>query len=151
MTSTNAPCGSPTRHTGIIAGPLTAAELVPQALAASCHGAVASFIGVVRNEHHGRTVTHLVYDCHTEMATRVLGELADEVRREHGEDLALAIHHATGRLEIGQAAVAIHVAAAHRGAAFAACRQLIERVKQDLPVWKQEFYADGTVEWLHGS
>ena len=138
-------------RTGIIAGPLGAAELLPEALPDSIHGALASFVGLVRNEHHGKPVTHLIYDCHAEMAARVLVALATEAQREHGAELAIAIHHATGRLEIGQPAVAIHVAAPHRGAAFAACRQLLERIKQDLPVWKQEFYADGTAEWLPGS
>jgi molybdopterin synthase catalytic subunit len=138
-------------RTGIVAGPLGPGELLPLALPGAIHGALASFVGVVRNEHHGKAVSHLIYDCHAAMASSMLVDLALEARAAHGADLAIALHHGTGRMEIGQAAVAIHVAAAHRDAAFAACRLLIERIKQDLPVWKQEFYRDGTAQWLPGS
>jgi molybdopterin synthase catalytic subunit len=138
-------------RTGIVAGPLPADLLSPVALACPEHGAVASFIGVVRNHHHGRGVTHLVYDCYQAMAERMLAALVAEAAERFDAHLQAQVHHGTGRMDPGQVAVAIHVACAHREAAFAACRHLIERIKEDLPVWKQEFYADGTALWLKGS
>jgi molybdopterin synthase catalytic subunit len=135
---------------GIIDGPLPTALLTPAALTAPEHGAIASFIGVVRNHHDGRGVTHLVYDCYRPMAERMLAEFVAEAARFDPE-LTAHVHHGIGRMVPGEASVAIHVAAAHRVAAFAACRHLIERIKQDLPVWKQEFYDDGASLWLKGS
>lgn len=120
-------------------------------LACVAHGALASFVGVVRNEHLGKGVTHIEYDCYREMALTVLQGLVDEVRVAHGADLQVMVVHGTGRVELAEAAVAIHVSSGHRPAAFAACRQLIERIKDDLPVWKHEFYDDGTSQWLKGS
>lgn len=140
------------RHThGIVDGPLPAALLTPAALAAPAHGAIASFVGVVRDHHHGRVVTHLVYDCYRPMAERMLAGLIAEAATRFDTDLHARVHHGIGRMAPGEASVAIHVATAHRVAAFDACRHLIERIKQDLPVWKQEFYDDGTSQWLKGS
>lgn len=85
------------------------------------------------------------------MAEPVLIALVAEARAIHGNDLAAVVVHATGDLVPGQVAVAIHTASAHRAAAFAACRHLIERIKADLPIWKRESYADGSSEWLKGS
>ena len=138
-------------RSGIVAGPLADALLTPAALCAPDHGAIASFIGVVRNHHHGRGVTHLVYDCYQPMAERMLAELIAEAAARFDAGLSAQVHHGIGRMDPGQASVAIHVASAHRVAAFDACRHLIERIKQDLPVWKQEFYDDGTSLWLKGS
>ena len=85
------------------------------------------------------------------MAEPVLRALVAEARSLHGDDVAAIVVHATGDLVPGQVAVAIHTASTHRAAAFAACRHLIERIKEDLPIWKRESYADGTSEWLKGS
>lgn len=136
---------------GIIDGPLPAALLTPAALTAPEHGAIASFIGVVRNHHNGRGVTHLIYDCYRPMAERMLADLIADTAARFDADLRAQVHHGIGRMAPGEASVAIHVATAHRVAAFDACRHLIERIKQDLPVWKQEFYDDGTSLWLKGS
>jgi molybdopterin synthase catalytic subunit len=106
---------------------------------------------VVRNHHLGRVVTHLVYDCYRPMAERLLPELIAEAAARFDAGLRAAVHHGIGPMRPGQPSVAIHVASAHRVAAFDACRLLIERIKQDLPVWKQEFYGDGTSCWLKGS
>ncbi len=137
--------------TGIIEGPLPGGLLTPAVLCAPDHGAITSFVGVVRNHHHGRGVTHLIYDCYRPMAEKLLCDLVQEVAARFDPGLHAAIHHGIGRIDPGQASVAIHVASAHRVAAFDACRHLIERIKQDLPVWKQEFYSDGSSLWLKGS
>ncbi len=84
------------------------------------------------------------------MAEKLLADLIAEAMR-FDADLIAHVHHGIGHMIPGQPSVAIHVATAHRVAAFDACRHLIERIKEDLPVWKQEFYDDGTSLWLKGS
>ncbi len=115
------------------------------------HGAVCSFLGVVRNHARGRAVTGLVYECYRPMAEKMLADLIAEAAKAHDPALSAAVAHGSGAMVPGDVSVAIHVASAHRDAAFAACRQLIERIKQDLPVWKREMYGDGTTAWLKGS
>jgi len=137
--------------TGIDPGPLPPTAISPAGVAGPGCGAVASFVGVVRDNHDGKAVTHLEYECYEAMAAPMLEEFVDEVRIRWGDELRVRCRHGHGRMEIGDASVAIHVAAPHRDAAFAACRHLIERIKEDLPVWKEEFYADGTSRWLKGS
>jgi molybdopterin synthase catalytic subunit len=139
------------RASGIVDGPLGAGFASPLALAAPAHGALASFIGVVRDHHLGRDVTHLIYECYRPMAETVLAALIAETAERFDAELSALVHHGTGRMVPGEAAVTIHVATAHRAAAFDACRHLIERIKADLPVWKREFYTDGSDAWLKGS
>ena len=131
-------------------GLLSAADLDPSPLFGPDHGALASFIGIVRNHHHGRGVTHIDYECHHALAHNVLNDLAQNLRNTHG-DLVIRIIHATGRVVPGQAAVVIHITSAHRDAALSACREAIEALKVDLPVWKHEQYDDGSSAWLPGS
>jgi MoaE-MoaD fusion protein len=107
-------------------------------------GAVATFLGTVRRESRGRTVLYLEYEAYAEMAEQVLREIADEVRAAFGAEVA--VEHRVGLVPIGDAAVVIVTAAAHRGAAYDANRQVIEAIKQRLPVWKRERFADGS-EW----
>lgn len=133
--------------TAIVDGPLRADRLAPPAPRPD-HGAVASFLGVVRDHHDGRAVDHLVYECHRPMAEAVLRALAEEARGRFGADLAITVVHGVGRMAPGEVSLAIHVSSAHRPAAFAACRHLLERIKEDLPVWKRERYADGDARWL---
>jgi molybdopterin synthase catalytic subunit len=136
---------------GIIDGPLAHDLLTPAALCTPEHGAIASFLGVVRNHHHGKTVTHLIYDCYRPMAEKMLREIIHEAASQFDHQLSARVYHGIGHLEPGQTSVVIHVASAHRVAAFAACRHIIERIKEDLPIWKHEHYADGTAQWLKGS
>ncbi len=138
-------------RTGIVDGPLPPFLLTPVGLCNAEHGALTSFIGVVRNHHHDRGVTHLIYDCYRAMAEKMLADLVAETASRFDSKLIATVYHAIGRLDPGEASVAIHVASAHRVPAFAACRHMIERIKEDLPVWKQEFYDDGTSLWLKGS
>ena len=139
------------RLSGIVDGPLTGDSLLATRLAHPAFGAIASFLGTVRDHHHGRGVTRLHYECYRPMAEKVLVALISEVAERCDRDLAASVHHGIGTMTPGHVSVAIHVASAHRVAAFDACRQLIERIKQDLPVWKREFYADGRDAWLKGS
>jgi molybdopterin synthase catalytic subunit len=144
--------------TAIVAGPLPAALHAPTAIISPTHGGIASFLGVVRNRSRAgvpdgpyRSVTALHYQCYQPMAERLLVELIQQTAAAHDPELHAQVVHATGDLVPGEVALAIHVAAAHRAAAFAACRHLIERIKEDLPVWKRERYADGSEQWLKGS
>jgi molybdopterin synthase catalytic subunit len=113
------------------------------------HGAVATFLGLVRSHNAGRAVRYLEYEAYEPLARSCFERIASEVgARWPGTRLAL--HHRLGRLEIGETSVAIAAAAAHRADAFAACRYAIERVKQIAPVWKREFFDGGDV-WIEGA
>jgi molybdopterin synthase catalytic subunit len=139
------------RHAAIHDGPLPAALLAPTALLRRDHGAVASFLGVVRDHARGRAVLALHYECYRPMAEAVLGRLIAEAAERCDPHLAASIVHGIGPMVPGDVSVAIHVGSAHRAAAFDACRLLIERLKQDIPIWKRERYDDGSEAWLQGS
>ena len=111
-------------------------------------GALCLFVGVVRNENQGRPVLRLEYEAYEEMALPLLAEIAAETRRLFPvTDVRLV--HRLGRLEIGEASVAVAVSSPHRAEAFAACRYAIDTLKAKVPIWKKEFYADGSA-WLDG-
>lgn len=132
----------------IIRDPIDAAALLARSTAPS-DGAALLFLGVVREQNEGRAVSHLEYEAYAPMAERVLGEIVAEARArwETGE---IAVVHRVGRLEIGEASVAIVVAAPHRGDAYEASRYVIEQLKQRVPIWKREGYLEGDSEWLGG-
>jgi molybdopterin synthase catalytic subunit len=109
-------------------------------------GAIACFLGVVRNRHGNRAVVRLHYSAYGPMAEAECARIVAEA--ESRWQVAVALRHRTGRLEVGETAVAIAAASAHRDEAFAACRWVIEEVKRRVPIWKQEFYADGSVAWV---
>jgi molybdopterin synthase catalytic subunit len=109
-------------------------------------GAIATFTGTTRNASRGRDVVYLDYEAYEGMAEWVMEEIAAELLQEY--DLcAIAIHHRTGRVAIGETSVVIGVSAAHRADALAACREAIDRLKDRAPLWKKEVYADGE-EWI---
>ena len=126
--------------------PLDPAPLVAQ-VGAPDMGAVVTFAGIVRNNFGGRPTAYLEYEAYEPMAESVLGQLAADARAQWGTG-AIAIHHRTGRLEIGETAVLIVVAAPHRHEAFAAAEQIMDRIKQVAPIWKKEVWADGASEWV---
>ncbi|QZT62097.1 molybdenum cofactor biosynthesis protein MoaE [Mycolicibacterium austroafricanum] len=113
-------------------------------------GAVVAFAGVVRDHDGGRTVTRLEYSAHP-TAEQTLAEVAAEVAAESRGVRAIAVSHRVGTLHIGDAALVAAVAADHRGAAFETCARLVDRVKERLPVWKHQFFADGTDEWVNSA
>lgn len=112
----------------------------------SC-GALAFFVGIVRNHDRGRPVRRLYYDCYSSMADRVIGILVQAAKTRWPLD-EIHVLHRIGDLEIGEAAVAIAVSSAHRDEAFRACRYLIEEIKKKVPIWKKEIFEDGTSEWV---
>lgn len=112
-------------------------------------GGLCAFVGVVRATHKGRRVRYLEYEAFDALALKVF-EQVDAEAQAAWPDARLAIHHRVGRLEIGEASVAIVAGAAHRAAAFQASRYAIERVKQVAPVWKHEYFEDGDA-WVEGA
>ena len=111
-------------------------------------GAVVTFDGFVRNESHGRSTLYLDYEAYESMAMAKMSEIAAQTRAKYPIH-RVAIAHRVGRLVIGETSVFIAVSAAHRAAAFEACRFAIDTLKKSVPIWKKEFYADGAV-WLEG-
>ena len=112
-------------------------------------GAVATFVGLVRGENLGRKVAFLEYEAYDALALKAFARI-DEEARATWPSITLGLHHRTGRLDIGEASIAIVVASAHRAEAFAACRYAIERVKQIAPIWKHEHFDGGDV-WIEGA
>jgi len=125
--------------------PIDLAELLAE-VAEPDHGGIATFLGTVRNHHRGRGVLRLEYSAYTPMAEAECARIAAEAAARWS--VAVALRHRIGRLEVGDVAVAIAVASAHRDEAFVGCRYAIEEVKRRVPIWKQEFYSDGTVAWV---
>lgn len=136
--------GSPARFR-VQTEPIDAREL-ESLVANSGAGAIATFTGTVRDHGRGRAVTHLEYEAYAPAAERMLEQIGEEIRArwkiEH-----VAIAHRVGSLPVGEASVVICVASAHRDAAFDACRYAIERIKEIVPIWKKEHYADGAT-WI---
>ena len=118
------------------------------AVASDAHGGVVTFLGIVRKRaDDGRAVSGLSYEAHDEMAVSEFKRIADEAR-EHFGDVDLAIVHRVGDLQIGDIAVAVVAASAHRAAAFDACEYAIDELKKRAPVWKKEQYLDGEAAWI---
>lgn len=128
---------------GLTEDPIDEAAL--RAVAGARHGALVTFVGRARDHaDDGRTVIELEYEAYPEMAARVLDEIAAEAESRWGA--TVAVLHRIGSVTIGEAAVVIVTAAAHRAEAYEANRFVIEAIKQRLPIWKRERFSDGT-EW----
>jgi molybdopterin converting factor subunit 1 len=138
--------GAGPRKIAILDRPLVVEETVA-AVNGPNRGGVVTFTGVVRRQgHHLSDVIRLEYEAYLEMAEQVLAEIAEEIEREWA-GTEIAIHHRVGSLAVGEIAVAITAAAAHRAPAFEACRAAIDRLKERAPIWKKEIGADGEA-WL---
>lgn len=111
-------------------------------------GAVTSFVGLVRGENAGRKVLRLEYEGYEPLALLAFKRIGAETTERW--QVRMGLHHRLGTLEIGEASVVIVVASPHRANAFAACRYVIERVKQIAPIWKHEFFVGGDV-WIEGA
>jgi len=111
-------------------------------------GACVSFEGWVRNHADGRAVLRLEYEAYEALAVKEGERILDEAVEQFGVTRALCLHR-LGVLSVGEIAVWVGVASAHRDAAFAACRYVIDEVKQRVPIWKKEFFADGDSGWVN--
>jgi molybdopterin synthase catalytic subunit len=128
-------------------GPINA-EAIVAAVKAGADGAVCVFDGIVRDNTRGRRALYLDYEAYREMALEQMRGLAEEAKTRFGvRDVAMV--HRLGRLTVGETSVLIAVASAHRGAAFEACRWLIDTLKKTVPIWKKETFVDGAV-WADG-
>ncbi|MEZ4460048.1 MAG: molybdopterin converting factor subunit 1 [bacterium] len=120
-------------------------DAVRRYVCAPQNGAVLVFDGQVRDHRDGSSVLTLEYETYEEMALRKINEIAERARVAHGCDVA--IHHRHGLLHVGESAVLIAVGSPHRAEAFAACREIIEALKVEVPIWKKETGPDGSV-WV---
>ena len=131
----------------IVEGPIDA-EAIVAGIKAGGDGAVCVFDGIVRDNTRGRATLYLDYEAYREMALEKMSALATEAVARFGvRDVAVV--HRLGRLTVGETSVLIAVASAHRGAAFDACRWLIDTLKKTVPIWKKETFVDGTI-WADG-
>lgn len=117
-----------------------------EAVAAPDRGAIATFLGTVRNHHAGRAVLELEYEAFGPMAEAECGHIIAEA--ESRWPCRVALSHRVGRLALGDVAVGIAAGSPHRDEAFAACRYVIEELKRRVPIWKRERYGDGTEAWV---
>jgi molybdopterin synthase catalytic subunit len=111
-------------------------------------GAVCTFLGTVREMTGARRTVALAYEAYPEMALKKLAGLEDEARRRWPV-IELAMVHRVGHLALGEVSVVVAVSCPHRDQAFEACRWLIDTLKEVVPIWKKENWADGTEEWVH--
>ena len=107
-------------------------------------GAINVFIGTTRNHHDGKTVLDLYYDCYVEMAEKELFKIATEVMETHQLKKVWIVHR-IGRVPIGEASIVVAVSAAHRKQVFAATAEIMDRIKQDVPIWKKETFEEITL------
>jgi molybdopterin synthase catalytic subunit len=114
--------------------------------ATSRDGALCLFTGIVRDHHEGRRVDHLEYEAYEEMALPLMEEIASEARSRWRVSTVSVVHR-LGRLEIGETSVAVAVTSPHRREAFEACHHVIDALKSRVPIWKKEFYSDGSA-WI---
>src|SRR5215217_2794008 len=127
--------------------PIDAAALRAELENDAC-GGVVIFEGIVRDHNDGRKVLRLEYEAYEALALKEGAAILAEVARTSGIAAAVCVHR-LGPLAIGDAAVWVGVASAHRGEAFDACRRVIDEVKARVPIWKREHYADGTEGWVN--
>ena len=116
-------------------------------VARDANGAVCSFIGQVRRQSRGREVAYLEYNAYVPMAEKMLARIAADAEARWACEVA--IQHRIGRIELGEASVAVAVGSPHRAEAFAACRYCIDTLKETVPIWKREVCADGAF-WIEG-
>lgn len=133
----------------VTSNPLELEDLVNLVSGTGGFGAIATFIGIVRDHNQNRRVMHLEYEAYEPLAVKALELIRSEAATEW-PGVRLAVHHRVGRLVIADPSIIIAAASAHRADAFAACRYVIERVKQIVPIWKHEFFEGGEV-WIEGA
>ncbi|MFQ5637824.1 MAG: molybdenum cofactor biosynthesis protein MoaE [bacterium] len=112
-------------------------------------GGVALFLGRVRNHAKGRAVAEMDYEAYPEMALKKMQEIEEQARKRWPVSKIMIVHR-VGRLQLGEVSVVIAVASSHRAEAFEACRFAIDTLKETVPIWKKEYFADGEDAWVKG-
>jgi molybdopterin synthase catalytic subunit len=143
-------------NAALSAEPISVAQAIA-AVESDTAGAVVSFSGVVRNHDGGKPVERLSYSAHP-TAHQVMADVVAQLVAEHagdavgagsgGDPVRIWAAHRVGMLEIGDPALVCAVSASHRGQAFEVCSELVDRIKAQVPIWKEQFFSDGTVEWV---
>jgi molybdopterin synthase catalytic subunit len=136
---------SKVRQVGISESPLSVDQAI-SLVSGPAIGGIALFVGTVRNSDHGTGVSSLDYTQHPS-ALDVLTKCAEETADQH-DVLAIAVEHRVGHLEVGDIAVVVAVGAVHRGEALSACAHLINTLKAEVPIWKEQHFASGESEWV---
>jgi molybdopterin synthase catalytic subunit len=136
---------SKVHQVGISESPLSVAQAL-RLVSGPTVGGIAVFVGTVRNSDHGADVVSLDYTQHPS-AVDVLTRCAEETADQH-DVLAIAVEHRVGHLEVGDIAVVVAVGAVHRGEALAACAHLINTLKAEVPIWKEQHFVSGESEWV---
>jgi molybdopterin synthase catalytic subunit len=139
----------PARHVQLLGTPLSLDRCIAAVVGAGPEtrmGGIATFTGMVRRDSHGAVIDHLEYEAYGAMAVQEMTRLCSEIEAEL-PGVRLAVEHRVGRLAVGEVAVVIAAAAPHRAEAFTACRAMIDRLKQRVPIWKKEVGEDGA-EWV---
>jgi molybdopterin synthase catalytic subunit len=129
-----------------LSGDAVSLDDVVREVASEQAGAIATFTGTVRDNARGREVDHLEYEAYEGMAEQMMADLADSLKAKYDIE-QVAIHHRTGRVEIGEPSVVIAVSGAHRADALAACKDAIDTLKATVPLWKKEIY-EGGEQWI---
>lgn len=112
------------------------------------NGAIVVMSGTVRNQTDGKPVIYLEYQAYQPMAQEIFRQIAAEIRRRWPNTNRVVIHHRIGKLQIGEISVLVAVGCPHRGEAFEACRYAIDTLKHNAPIWKKEYWSDGTSNWV---
>ena len=133
------------RQVGITESPLSVDQAL-RLVSGPEVGGIALFVGTVRNQDHGTGVLSLDYTQHPS-AVDVLRRCAEEAADRH-DVVAIAVEHRVGHLEVGDIAVVVAIGAVHRGEALAACTHLINTVKAEVPIWKEQHFTSGDSEWV---
>ncbi len=133
-------------RTAIVRRPIDVAALMTE-LCDTANGATIAFVGTVREMNDGRAITGIEYSAYGEMAERELAAIASECSASFGIEYLVA-EHRLGALALGDASIAIVAAHAHRGFALDALRYAIDEIKQRVPIWKREVFADGSESWV---
>ena len=132
---------------------LTSEELIPWKCLEKMHhpkaGAVVLFSGESRNHNEGKAVKYLEYEAHETLANKIIDEIIDTAKNKWELHDVFCVHR-TGKVDICQSAVVIITLSSHRDEAYTASRYIIDRLKHEAPIWKKEFFEDGTIEWSKG-
>lgn len=112
-------------------------------------GGIGIFVGTVRNHHEGKAVKALKYTAYAPVAEKMIRQIEQEIQAKYGVSYVRVVHR-IGSLDIGDTAIIAIAYAPHRREAFEACEEAVERVKHEVPVWKEEFYVDGTSQYVEG-
>ena len=112
------------------------------------NGAIVVMSGTVRNQTDGKPVTYLEYQAYQPMAVEIFRQIAREIRTLWTDTKRVVIHHRIGKLQLGEISVLVAVGCPHRGEAFAACQYAIDTLKHNAPIWKKEYWSDGSSTWV---